>query len=289
MAANLQRHVAASNGTLFINDVSSNTSRRFADQHKATIASPTEIVENCDVVITMLPGPQQVKTLYRDMAKAAKKNQLFIDSSTIDATTIIEASEWMSEQGAFAVDAPVSGGTGGASNGTLTFMVGAPTTPADFFSSRVEPILKPMAGKIWNCGTVGSGQTAKIANNMILGVSMIAVSEAMNLGIRSGVDSKVLTQIINSSSGRCWSSDTYNPVPGVMDGVPSARNYEGGFGVKLMNKDLGLALEAARATNSTCLMGSVAWQVYTQLSSGSETSTKDFSIVYKWLNDNFKQ
>ncbi|KAJ3343926.1 hypothetical protein HDU93_005209 [Gonapodya sp. JEL0774] len=264
MAVNLQKHVDANNGTLFVNDFLPETSKRFVDTYKAHVASPADIVANCDVIITMLPGPLQVRSLYSEMAKGAKQDQLFIDSSTIDATTIVDASKWMAEKGAFAIDAPVSGGTGGATKGTLTFMVGAPSTPKDFFSERVEPVLKPMAGKIWNCGVVGSGQTAKIANNMILGVSMIAVSEAMNLGIRGGVDAAILAQIVNSSSGRCWSSDTYNPVPGVMENVPSARGYDGGFGVKLMQKDLGLALEAAKATNSTCMVGSLAWQIYTQ-------------------------
>lgn len=141
-----------------------------------------------------------------------------------------------------------------------------------------------MGKNITFCGLPGNGQVAKICNNMLLGISMLAAAETMNLGVRMGMDPKLLNDIINTSSGRCWSTDTYNPCPGVLTGVPASRDYSGGFGVQLMTKDMGLAVNAATDTKSTTILAGVAHQVYTQVSSTKGFEAKDFSSVYKWLN-----
>ena len=135
------------------------------------------------------------------------------------------------------------------------------------------------------CGSIGKGQVAKICNNMMLGISMIGAAETLNLGIRLGMDPKLLSSILNTSTGRCWSTDTYNPCPGVMPNVPSSRDYEGGFGVSLIAKDLGLAVNAANQSRSTVILGSIANQIYNQLSTTKGLEKKDFAVVFKWLND----
>jgi len=171
-------------------------------------------------------------------------------------------------------DAPVSGGTGGAEGGTLTFMVGADPT----LFERIKPLLAQMGRNIVHCGGVGTGQVAKICNNMLLGISMIGVAEAMNLGVALGIDPKVLAGIINTSSGRCWSSDTYNPYPGVLEKAPASRGYTGGFGTDLMLKDLGLATDAARQAKQSVVLGAAAQQLY-QLASSSGAGALDFSAI----------
>jgi len=172
-------------------------------------------------------------------------------------------------------------GTVGAEAATLTFMVGA-SSESDFH--RAKPILSHMGKNIVHCGTIGTGQIAKMCNNMLLAISMIGVSEAMNLGIQLGMDPKLLASILNTSSGRCWSSDTYNPCPGIMPNVPSSRDYEGGFGNTLMAKDLRLAVSAASDARVTILLGAVAQQLYNQLANTAEYAKKDFSSIYKWLS-----
>lgn len=171
-------------------------------------------------------------------------------------------------------DAPVSGGTGGAQAGTLTFMVGA--TPELF--NLIQPILSDMGRNIVHCGEVGTGQVAKVCNNLLLGISMIGVAEAMALGDALGIDTKVLAGIINTSTGRCWSSDTYNPWPGIIETAPSSRGYTGGFGADLMLKDLGLATEAAKQVRQPVLLGALAQQLYQSMSQRGEGG-KDFSGI----------
>ncbi|KHJ79364.1 3-hydroxyisobutyrate dehydrogenase domain protein [Oesophagostomum dentatum] len=135
------------------------------------------------------------------------------------------------------------------------------------------------------CGDVGAGQAAKICNNMLLAIEMAGVAETMNLGIKMGLDPKVLAGIINTSSGRCWSSDTYNPVPGVIPGIPPSNNYQGGFGSALMAKDLSLAQNASTTTQSPTPLGSLAHQIYRMLAQDPRYATKDFGIVYQFLKD----
>ena len=165
-------------------------------------------------------------------------------------------------------------------------MVGA-STPEIF--EQAKPFLDGMGKNIVNCGGNGNGQIAKICNNMMLGISMIGVAETMNLGIRMGMDPKMLAGILNTSTGRCWATDTYNPVPGVIPGVPSSKDYEGGFSLALITKDLGLASAVATESKSSIVMGAIAQQIYNQVLATPGFEKKDFSSVFKWLNDNVKR
>ncbi|SDS68285.1 3-hydroxyisobutyrate dehydrogenase [Halopseudomonas litoralis] len=235
-----------------------------------------------DLIITMLPAAQHVKSVYLGddglLANIAPAVRL-IDSSTIDPMSAREVADAAAKNGNAMVDAPVSGGTGGATAGTLTFMVGG--EQADF--DVALPILEAMGKNIVYCGPSGNGQVAKVANNMLLGISMIGAAEAMNLGVSLGMDPKVLASIINTSSGRCWSTDTYNPYPGVLESAPASRGYTGGFGTDLMLKDLGLATEAAKQARQPVVLGALAQQLY-QTFSGQGNGGLDFSAIIKMYN-----
>ncbi|MBN3287037.1 3HIDH protein, partial [Polyodon spathula] len=154
--------------------------------------------------------------------------------------------------------------------------------------TAVQELLTCMGTNVVYCGEVGTGQAAKICNNMLLAISMIGTAETMNLGIRLGLDPKLLSKILNMSSGRCWSSDTYNPVPGVMEGVPSANNYQGGFGTTLMTKDLGLAQDSATNTKTAIPLGSLSHQIY-RVMCARGYAQKDFSSVFQFLREEENQ
>lgn len=232
-----------------------------------------------EAIVTMLPAAAQVKQVYLGqdglLAQVAK-GVLLIDSSTIDPLSAREVAARAATQGNPMLDAPVSGGTGGAAAGTLTFMVGGPASAFD----RAGPILSAMGKNLVHCGDSGNGQVAKIANNLLLGISMVGVAEAMALGVALGMDAKVLAGIINTSSGRCWSSEINNPYPGVLDNAPASRGYSGGFGAELMLKDLGLATEAARHARQPVLLGAAAQQLYQSLSLKGHGGL-DFSAIIK--------
>lgn len=174
-------------------------------------------------------------------------------------------------------------GTIGAEAATLTFMVGIESE--SLFNDRVKPFLANMGKNIVYCGGNGNGQVAKITNNMLLGISMIGAAEAMNLGTKLGMDPKLLANVINTSSGRCWSTEIYNPHPDVMPNVPSSRGYTGGFGNRLIAKDLGLAVASATESKSTVTLGAIAHQIYMQLSQTKGFENKDFSSVFKWIKN----
>ncbi|MGE6688863.1 3-hydroxyisobutyrate dehydrogenase [Stutzerimonas stutzeri] len=242
------------------------------------VASPAALAQtDVEVIITMLPAAAHVKGVYLGadgLLANVQPGVLLIDSSTIDPHSAREVAKAALAQGNPMLDAPVSGGTGGATAGTLTFMVGG--APSAF--ERAQPILATMGKNIVHCGGTGNGQVAKVANNMLLGISMIGVAEAMALGVALGMDASVLAGVINTSSGRCWSSDTYNPFPGVMDNVPAARGYSGGFGSDLMLKDLGLATEAAKQARQPVLLGALTQQLY-QSFSQQGNGALDFSAI----------
>jgi 3-hydroxyisobutyrate dehydrogenase len=199
-----------------------------------------------------------------------------VDSSTIDPASVKAFAELAAQHGNTFVDAPVSGGTGGAAAGTLTFMVGGSAAVYE----QVKPVLSGMGKNIVHCGDTGTGQVAKICNNLVLGITMAGVAEAMSLGAALGIDPKVLGTIINTSTGRCWSSDTYNPFPGVIETAPSSRGYTGGFGTDLMLKDLGLATDAAKQVRQPVYLGALAQQLY-QTMSTKGAGRLDFSAVIK--------
>jgi 3-hydroxyisobutyrate dehydrogenase len=248
----------------------------------ATSAAGTAM--DADVVITMLPNSPHVAEALEGVLKSAKAGTLLIDSSTIDPSVSKALAARASAAKLRMIDAPVSGGVGGAEAGTLTFMVGG--AESDFEDAKAG-VLTAMGKNIVHCGEVGAGQVAKICNNMILGVCMTAISEAMNLGVKLGADPKKLAGIINTSSGRCWSSDTYNPVPGVMPNVPASRGYTGGFAASLLSKDMGLALAAGKAAGAPLPAAAASAAMY-ELMLAQGFGGKDFSAIYAFLRGELK-
>jgi len=277
MGAPMARNLLKAGHALMVYDVV----QRNVDALKAAGAgaarSAARAADEAELVITMLPSSPHVKTVYLGndgVLAGVAPGVTLIDSSTIDPHTAREVAVLAAQHGNPMADAPVSGGTGGAEAGTLTFMVGG---DAGVFE-KIAPVLRHMGKNIVHCGESGTGQVAKICNNLLLGISMIGVSEAMNLGAALGIDAKVLAGIINTSSGRCWSSDTYNPYPGVMENVPAARGYTGGFGADLMLKDLGLAVDAAKLSKQPVVLGALAQQLY-QMLSAQGAGGQDFSAI----------
>ncbi|KAG0174474.1 hypothetical protein DFQ30_004317 [Apophysomyces sp. BC1015] len=278
MAKNLiQRH----EGPLYVYDVNAAAVHKFIEAcpQATALTSPGDVAEKAATVITMLPEPQHVEGVYKSMMDAVDKDSLMIDSSTIGPETARRVSAEMARKNVRAFDAPVSGGTIGANNGTLTFMVGGPSE-ADF--EKIKPTLSTMGHNVVYCGASGTGQVAKICNNMMLAISMIGVSETLLLGTRLGMDPALLAKIMNTSTGRCWASDTCNPHPGVNPNAPAGKDYQGGFAVKLIAKDLRLAMKAASDVNDSPTMGTISAKVYNQLAN-TDYASLDFSSVYKWM------
>jgi 3-hydroxyisobutyrate dehydrogenase len=274
MAANL---VKAGHAVLGFDLVPDNL--KVAKDNEVTVmASAPEAVKDADVVITMLPAGKHVLSVYEDIAPKAKAGALFIDSSTIDVDSARKAHAIAQKHGHVSIDAPVSGGTGGALAGTLTFMAGG---SKEAFA-RAEPILKPMAGRIVHCGEDGAGQAAKICNNMILGISMIGVSEAFVLAEKLGLSHQALFDVASTSSGQCWSLTTYCPVPGPVPASPANKDYKPGFAAALMLKDLKLAQEAAQAAGAATPLGAEAAQLYALFNARGGAGS-DFSGIINFL------
>jgi len=224
----------------------------------AIAASATDAVKGAEVVITMLPAGKHVVSVWQEVIPAAPKGALIIDCSTIDVESARKAHALASAAQLPSVDAPVSGGTGGAKNATLTFMAGG--TTAAFAAAR--PILENMGKKIVHCGEAGAGQAAKICNNMILGISMIGVSEAFALAEKLGLSHQALFDVSSTSSGQCWSLTSYCPVPGPVPASPANNDYKPGFAAALMLKDLRLSQEAAKAAGAATPLGAHAESIY---------------------------
>ena len=244
----------------------------------ALAESAQQAVQGADVLISMLPSGSAVKELYlgaRGLLQALDKDVLVIDSSTIaadDARQLIAAA---GERGIRAIDAPVSGGTAAAAAGTLAFMCGGEAKDLE----AARPFLQAMGANIFHAGPAGSGQVAKICNNMLLAIHMIGTAEALQLGVDNGLDPKVLSDIMCASSGDNWSLDKYNPYPGVMEGVPASRGYTGGFAVALMLKDLGLAMDTASGSASSTPLGALAKNLYQLHGGDAENQRLDFSSI----------
>lgn len=239
------------------------------------VASAADAAKDSDIVITMLPAGKFVTSVYRDqVVAAARKGTLLIDSSTIDMESAREAHRLAGEKGLLSLDAPVSGGVGGAAAGTLTFMVGG--TEAAFALGK--PILEAMGKRILHCGGDGAGQAAKICNNMVLGISMIGASEAFVLGEKLGLTHQALFDVVSTSSGSCWSVNTYCPVPGPVPTSPANNDYKPGFAAALMLKDLRLAKEAAETVGADTALGKHAEEIYAALEKAGLGGT-DFSGV----------
>ena len=245
--------------------------------------SASEAVVAAQVVISMLPAGKHVAGLYLadehgagGLLSQIAKGSLVIDSSTIDAETSRRVGVCANDLGINFVDAPVSGGTAGAKAGTLSFIVGGEKLAFE----QAQPILEAMGKNIFHAGAAGAGQVAKMCNNMLLSVLMAGTAEALQMGVENGLDAKILSDIMVKSSGRNWALEIYNPVPGVMEGTPASNGYEGGFMVDLMNKDLGLALSAAQASDSSVPMGEQASKLFKNHGNAGYGGL-DFSSIYQ--------
>jgi len=242
----------------------------------AVFDSAAEAVTGTDVVITMLPNGDIVRRCYAEVLAAAPSGSLFIDSSTISVNDAREVHSLAQSHGFPQLDAPVSGGVKGAVAGTLAFMVGGDESAVQ----RARPVLEPMAGKIIHCGSAGAGQAAKVCNNMVLAVQQIAVGEAFVLADKLGLSAQSLFDVITGATGNCWAVHTNCPVPGPVPTSPANNDFKPGFATALMNKDLGLAMDAVASTGSTAPLGTHAAEIYAEfISSDASHADKDFSAV----------
>lgn len=234
-------------------------------------------VAGADVVITSLPNGAVVRSCYTEVLPAAAAGTLFIDTSTISVDDAREVHRQAAERGCAQLDAPVSGGVKGATAGTLAFMVGGEPEAVE----RARPVLEPMAGKIVHCGGPGTGQAAKLCNNMVLAVQQIAVGEAFVLAEKLGLSAQSLFDVITGATGNCWAVHTNCPVPGPVPTSPANNDFKPGFATALMNKDLGLAMDAVRSTGANAPLGSHAAQIYAEFAKAN--ADKDFSAVIELL------
>lgn len=275
MAANLIE--AGHDVTVF--DVSDSQVAAAVERGAGKATTATEAVAGVDFVISMLPSGAIVKDLYshdEGLLEAINSQTLVIDCSTIAAEDAVEVYEAAKAKGIAMIDAPVSGGVGAAKTGKLTFICGGDEAAVD----KARPVLEAMGKAVFRAGPAGAGQIAKICNNQLLAVHMIGTAEALNMGVAAGLDPKALSDILAASSGRNWSVDTYNPYPGVMEGVPASNDYQGGFLVKLMNKDLGLAAEAAKRLDADTPMGELARRIY-EAHGEAGYADRDFSSIMR--------
>lgn len=276
---------------LTVHDINHDAMKKFSKKGIPTKETPFDVAESCDVVITMLPSSSHVLDVYTGpngllLRESLLRPWLFIDSSTVDPLTSRKVSMNISKcilkekkgnvSNPVMLDAPVSGGVPAAEAGTLTFMVGG----LEDAYLAAKPLFLSMGQRTIYCGGSGNGSVAKICNNLAMAVTMFGVSEAFALGQHLGITARTLTDIFNSSSARCWSSDSYNPVPGLMEGVPSSRDYSGGFSSKLMAKDLTLAAASVEEVGLKCPLTSNAQEICMELCKQGHES-KDFSCVFR--------
>lgn len=279
MGGHMARNLTAANYSLTVYDV--------ADALLGTVPSAVaagslaELSKKQDVVISMLPAGRHVRDVYLGeggvLANAAQ-GTLLIDCSTIDPDSARAVAQAAADKGFQMIDAPVSGGTAGAEAGALTFIVGGPEVALE----QARPLLEVMGANIFHAGANGAGQIAKICNNMLLAIHMAGTAEALALGVENGLDPAVLSEVMKQSSGGNWSLNVYNPYPGVMDGAPASRGYEGGFLVDLMSKDLGLAMDTAEGSRSSVPMGALAKNLYRIHQQQNDAGRLDFSSI-QWL------
>lgn len=240
--------------------------------------SAAQIAKEAQMVFTMLPAGRHVRQVYEGengLLQAVAPGTVLVDCSTIDAQTSQDLAAKAAKLGLLMLDAPVSGGTGGAIAGTLTFMVGG----EDQALEKARPYLDAMGKNIFHAGKAGAGQVAKICNNMLLGILMAGTAEALALGVAHGLDPAVLSSIMARSSGRNWATELYNPWPGVMPDVPASRDYQGGFATGLMLKDLGLAADAAVSQNRATPLGELARNLFALHAAQGQNAGLDFSSI----------
>jgi 3-hydroxyisobutyrate dehydrogenase len=276
MAANLAK--AGHQVTGF--DLSEASCRHAKEEGLTIAASSAAAVADADVVVTMLPAGKHVISVWSDILPGVKAGALIVDCSTIDVDSARNAHAMAKDKGLLSLDAPVSGGVGGAKGATLTFMVGGATEAF----ARGEPFLSEMGKRVVHCGEAGAGQAAKICNNMILGVSMIGVAEAFVLAEKLGLSHQALYDVASTSSGQCWSLTTYCPVPGPVPTSPANNDYKPGFAAALMLKDLKLSQEAARSSGAATPMGSEAETLYSLFNDAGHQGV-DFSGIINFLRE----
>jgi 3-hydroxyisobutyrate dehydrogenase len=286
MASNLIK--AGCNVSVF--DAHGPSAAKFQAAHPTAViaksAAAAASVTGTRAVVTMLPSSPHVRAVYEGpsgVVEAVPAGTLLIDCSTVSPDASRAVSAAAAARGLPFIDAPVSGGVGGAAAGTLTFMVGGEVSAFE----KASPILSAMGKTVTHVGGAGAGSVAKLCNNLVLGASMVAVAEAFALGRKLGVDPTVLHSIINTSSGRCWASELYSPVPGLVPTAPSSKGYAGGFALALMIKDLHLALDAARGADTALPATAAAATAYALAAAGGG-SDRDFSAVYELLNASIK-
>jgi 3-hydroxyisobutyrate dehydrogenase len=277
MAANLAR--AAHRVTAF--DLSADAVAKARAQGLQVAASAAEAVEGADVVVSMLPASKHVESLFLGadgLLVRLASGSLVIDCSTIAPAAAKKVAREAAARGLSMIDAPVSGGTAGATAGTLTFIVGGDAAALE----RARPVLQAMGRNIFHMGDAGAGQVAKLCNNMALGVIMAVTGEALALGVAHGLDARALSQMMAVSTGRSWATEVCNPWPGVLENAPASRGYSGGFGSDLMLKDMGLAVEAAMGIGATIPLGELARNLYA-MNRQAGRGGLDFSSVVKLL------
>ncbi|WP_340161765.1 3-hydroxyisobutyrate dehydrogenase [uncultured Hoeflea sp.] len=244
----------------------------------AKAGSAADAASGQDAVITMLPNGEILRSVYAEIVPAGAKGSVFIDCSTVDVDSAKAAHELAAAHGLLSVDAPVSGGVGGAAAGTLTFMAGG----SDEAFGRAAPLFEIMGQKAVHCGAAGAGQSAKICNNMLLGISMIGTCEAFALAEKLGLSAQSLFDVVSTSSGSCWSVNTYCPVPGIGPQSPADNGYKPGFAAELMLKDLKLSQQAADSVSAQTPMGARATELYDAFVAG-EGKGMDFSAMIERL------
>jgi len=276
MAANLVKAGHSVNGFDLVE-----TSRQAAKADGVAIAATAiDAVKDAGVIVTMLPAGKHVLAVWNEVLPHAATGALIIDCSTIDVESAIAAHQLAKEHGVSSIDAPVSGGTGGAKGATLTFMAGGEAVAFD----AAKPVLEKMGKKIVHCGAAGAGQAAKICNNMILGISMIGVCEAFTLAEKLGLSHQALFDVASTSSGQCWSLTSYCPVPGPVPTSPANNGYKPGFAAALMLKDLKLSQEAARAAGAATPLGAHAAEIYAAFEAAGQGGA-DFSGIINYLRE----
>ena len=279
MAANL----AKAGHDVIAFDLSEDALARAEGRGCARAASAQETVKDAEAVITMLPAGKHVRDVYESsVIGTAPKAAILIDCSTIDVATAREEIEKAAGDGYAMADAPVSGGIAAAEGGSLTFMVGGTSEAFE----RARPFLEIMGKAVIHAGGPGSGQAAKICNNMLLGASMAATCETFVMARKLGLDLQTFFDISSKASGQCWSMTTYCPVPGIGPETPADRDYEGGFAADLMLKDLRLAMEAAQSVDAYTPMGAAAEELYARFSDLGG-GARDFSALIKMIDDSW--
>lgn len=286
MGSLMAKHLIDKGHKVSVYDLNKSVMNDLVKQGAKAATSVAQLGESCERVFTMLPTPEIIIDSYtgaEGLLSRASPSTVLVDCSTIDPGTAQQVHKAAAAKNVKFFDAPVAGAVPAARAGTLVFMVGGDEKE---IKELLEPYLMCMGTSVYACGPVGSGCVAKICNNMMLAISMLGLSEALLLGKNFGLDPKLVSAIINKGSGRCWSSEIYNPAPGIVPTAPSTNDYNGGFKSNLLYKDLGLASKVAREVRSPTPLGALTHEIYRILVNDGQFNDKDFSVIYKFLSKN---